>query len=553
MAINVRWYIFLIIVVLALLVSGLGWYIWAQSQISVPEYGGAFIEGLAGSPLYLNPLLSGYNQVDRDICRLLFDGLTTINSQNQVVPNLATSWEISDDGLEYTFHLRQDVYWHDGVLLTVEDVLFTVRVVQDPAFAGPPELAALWQQVEAEPLDMFSVRFRLPQAYAPFLSYTNLGLLPVHLLDDVPASELLLHPYNRAPIGTGPFQVAELTQERIVLERNPDDFRPRPYVDQVIFYFYPTYQAALQGYRQGQVQAVSRVLPEDVASVWEEEGLEVYSAPLSAHVLVFTNLDSPILGDLAVRQALMYATDRQAIISDVLNGQGVLASGPIMPFSWAYDHALSPYQHDPQAAAQLLEEAGWAAIQGEAARQKGDLALSFQLLVGDDAQMIAVMDHLVRQWHEVGIVAIPRVVGAADLVNSFLRPRSYEAALFHWREVPADPDAYALWHSTQAEQGGQNLAMLRDGEIDLALEMGRLEWDPAVRKRWYDRFQQRFAALAPSLLLYHPIYNYAVSSQVGGVQIGPLLDPSDRFRTLGDWYVKTKRISPQELHMTPEP
>ena len=512
-----------------------------------------YTEGLAGSPLYLNPILSGYNQIDRDVCSLLFDGLTTINARCEVEPNLAASWEISEDGRGYVFHLREDIYWHDGAPFTVEDVLYTIRAIQDPGFPGPPELAGLWRQIEVEPLGMFTVRFRLPQAYAPFLSYTDIGLLPVHLLGDVPAKDLLAHPFNQSPIGTGSFKFAELTRDHVVLERNSDDFRQRPIMDAVQFKFYPSYQAALKAYGRGEVLGVSRVLPEDLDAIWADEGIDLYSAPLSAHVMVFTNLESPIMEELEVRQALAYATDRQAIIDQVLRGQGIPAHDPVLPFSWAFDPALTIYEHDPERAGLFLDAGGWEVEPGEPARRKGNLPLRFELLVGDNAEQIAVADALIRQWGQVGIVAIPKVVGMADLVNRYLKPRNYEAALFDWQDVPPDPDSYPLWHSSQVGRGGQNLALLRDDEIDEALEKGRMESDVAIRKRWYDRFQQRFTAILPSLMLYHPVHNYAMSSQVGGVQVGPLLDPSDRFRTIRDWYVKTTRISEAKLRMTPAP
>ena len=548
-----RWYVFLAILALVSLSLALGWYIWSQSLVSVPQAGGTYTEGLAGSPLYLNPILSGYNQVDRDICSLVFDGLTTINAHGEAVPDLASSWEISEDGREYTFHLRDDVYWQDGAPFTVEDVLYTIRAIQDPEFPGSPELADLWRQVVVEPLGMFTVRFSLPQAYAPFLSYTDVGLLPVHLLGNVPAGELLSNPFNQAPIGTGSFGVAELTRDHIVLKPNPDGLGQQPMVDEVEFKFYPSYQAALQAYAQGEVLGISRVLPDDLESIWADETLDLYSAPLSAHVMVFTNMESTILEELEVRQALAYASDRQAIIDQVLKGQGVAANGPIVPFSWAYDPALTTYAHDPDLGRRLLHEAEWVEVPGEPVRRKGNLPLRFELLVGDNAEQIAVADVLIRQWREVGIIAIPKVVGMADLVNRYLRPRNYTAALFAWQDVPPDPDSYPLWHSTQTGTGGQNLALLRDAEIDEALEEGRTQTDAAIRKRWYDRFQQRFTAIVPSLMLYHPVYNYAISNRVRGVQIGPLLDPSDRFRTIHDWSVKTKRITETQRKLTPEP
>lgn len=553
MATSARWQVFLAICALILLSVLLGYYVWAQSLVYVPAQGGTYTEGLAGSPIYLNPLLSGFNEIDSDLCSLIFDGLTTIDAQGQVVPNLARAWRVEDEGLSYVYELRQDVLWHDGAPFTVQDVLFTVQQMQDPAFAGPRALADFWRDIQVEALDMYTVRFRLPQPFAPFPSYAAIGLLPSHLLAGVAARDLLNHPFNVAPIGTGPFRVADVDIESIVLERNPDDFRPRSYLDQLVFKFYPTHQALLEAYGDGEIDGISRVLADGLDAVRADESLALHSAPTSGYTMVFLNLKVPVLAQAEVRQALLYGLDRQGLIDTVLAGQGVVAHSPIPDFSWAYNPEAPRYAHDPQRAASLLDQAGWIVDSRDGVRRQGDLRLKFNLTYLDREPYAALALEMAQQWAALGVLAVPQPVTAAEMVNDYLRPRHYDAALYEWTEMPPDPDLYALWHSTQATATGQNLGGWDDDASDILLEEGRLQRDGAVRKRIYDEFQVRFADQVPALPLFRPVYSYAISQRVHGVQLGPLWSGGDRFRGVQAWYVQTRRLAPREAQLLTEP
>ncbi len=529
-----------------LLVLALGYWVRAQTLVAVPKQGGTYVEGLAGSPFYLNPLLSYYNDIDRDLCRLVFDGLTESHASGEIVPNLALRWDLSEDGLSYTFHLREDVRWHDRVPFTARDVLFTIKAIQDPGYRGSYDLAAFWRDVKVEMVNMYTIRFSLPQPFAPFPGFTTIGLLPAHLLSDVSSQALLAHPFNASPVGTGSFRVVEMNMEHILLERNPHDYRPQPYLDRLEFKFYPGHQALLPAYRQGEIDGISRALLEDLPSIWADQSLNLYSAPVADYALVFLNCQSPLFQDKVVRQALLYATDRQALINQFLNGQGVVAHSPIFPYSWAYDPAIKQYAYDPERAAQLLNQAGWLEVDEAEERHKAGKKLAFTLLTSGEARRVKIAEELARQWAEVGIKATPQAVGVAELIRDYLKPRRFEAVLYEWQQLPLDPDPYPLWHSTQAEDPGQNFAGLLDDALDILLEEGRLNRNPEVRKRLYDQFQQLYAEEAPSLLLYYPVYHYAISRRVHNVQLGPLFDASDRFRTIRGWYMLTRRVIASE-------
>lgn len=539
---HIRWQVavaLLGVVVLGLLLGGLA---YTRTTVIVPDRGGTYIEGLAGGPSSINPLF-WQNETERDLVSLLFTGLTRGDERGEIVPDLAQSWEISEDNLTYTFHLRRDVRWHDGTPFTADDVLFTVRLMQHRDYQARPDLAALWRSVVVEKVDEHTLRFTLSEPFAPFLDTTTVGILPAHLLKGVPVKALPESPFNLHPVGTGPFMIEEVDADHILLRANPHFYGPRPYLDKVEFKFYPDYQSLLVAYQRGEIEGLSRVFRRDLPRIRETSGLTLYSAPMASCTLIFLNLGSPLFQEKEVRQALLLALDRQGLIDEILDGQGVVAHSPILPHSWAYDPGVRRYGYDLEEAKVLLEKAGWVDGNGDGIREKGELRLEFTLLTNADPTRARMIEVISRQWAEVGVKAHTQMVETSELREEVLRPRRFEALLYGWNIPAFDPDPYPLWHSTQAQDEGQNYAGFAHGEADTLLEEARRINDQALRADMYRRFQEIFAEEVPSLLLYHPIYHYAVDEGVKGVQLSRVvIAPSDRFRTIAQWYIKTKRV-----------
>ncbi len=542
---HIRWQMLIAFSGIAFLSVMLGSLALTTTSIERPDFGGTYIEGLAGRPNAVNPIYSQYNEVDRDIAALVFNGLTRANESGVIQPDLATRWGISPDGLVYTFTLRSNVFWHDGVPFDADDVLFTLRAIQDPASKAPPDLAAFWRTVTITAPTSTTVRFQLTQPYAPFLDYTTIGILPYHLLKDIPLNELAQNPFNRKPVGTGPFMVSEMTLSQALLEANPRYYSTRPFLSRVLLKFYPDYESIFAAYTRGEVEGIARVLPAYLPKARTLNTLTMYNTRLAGYSLIYLNLNKPIFQDKAVRQALLYALDRQHLINDLLQGQGLLATSPIEPGTWAYDDTLPQYSFEPEKAKALLDAAGWK-DGGDGVRRKGNDALTFTLITNDDPTRVAIANEIVKAWQAIGVQANVQSVPTALLVQNVLRPRQFDAVLYEWRALANDPDQYENWHELQipgATSAGQNYGGLKDRDISEALEAARKTTDQAKRAELYKKFQERFVDLAPALLLYYPVYTYAVDSRVRGVQLAPMLVPSDRFRTLAQWYLKTRRIA----------
>jgi peptide/nickel transport system substrate-binding protein len=521
------------------------------TTLAVPIAGGTYIEGILGYSEKINPILApsmiSANPVDQDLSALVFDGLTVLDETGQVSPSLATGWEVSEDGNVYEFHLRRDVVWHDGAPFTAADVAFTVQAMQDPNFQGDPSLGELWRNVTVEQLDNYTVQFTLEEPFPSFLQYTTIGLLPAHLLSNVASADLPSHAFStRNPVGTGMFMVESVSPDRVVLVSNPNYWKVKPYLERIEFWFYADWDGLLEDYERGAIQGFHPPNLQDLASLVGIPSLQLYSAQSAGYGLVYLNLGReslPFFQAREVRQALLYALDREALIAQVLSGQGLVADSPILPTIWAYDAAVRQYGYDPERAIGLLDASGWMDSDGDLIRDKDGVELAFTLLTSDDATEVQMAEEIARQWRVVGVDVTIRSVSSESSVY-FVRNRNFDSALVTI-ELTGDPDPYPLWHSTQAEDG-QNFAGFANPEADAVMEEARLTTDPERRLELYYRFQEIFAEEVPSLLIFYPIYTYAVDIQVQDVQLSPMLHTSDRFRNIESWYIQTEEIAVTE-------
>jgi peptide/nickel transport system substrate-binding protein len=539
---RIRLQVMITLLAILVLVGAVGYLAFSVTTVVVPDYGGTYVEGIAGNPQAINPILAQQNPVDRDLVALIFNGLTRVGAQGTIMPDLAEDWDISADGTTYTFYLRQDVLWHDGAPFTANDVVYTINAMQNPNYPGSPALAELWRSVVVEQLDTYTVRFLLREPYAPFLDYTTIGILPVHILGSVPVEALGDSQFSAKPIGTGPFMVAEVSARHIALQANPEYFRSRPYLDRIEFIYYPNDQAVFEARKRGEVAGIARVLPEHLQAVRDDPDLTLYSAPLSGYTLIFLNLDRGVFQDPAVRRAMALALDRQQLVDDILGGQGIVIHSPILPDSWAYDENVRQYTHDPRKAVVALEEAGWFDDNGDGVRERGSQVLAFTLATNDDPTRVRLIHAVSEQLAKVGIRATPEVVGWDELTTEMLPTRRFDAVLSEWQGLPPDPDPYPFWHSSQAMEGGWNVASYISEQADLLLQDARTTNVRDQRIELYRRFQELFSEDMPSLLLYQPVYNYALDKNVQGVQVAPMIDGSQRFSTVSSWYIATQRM-----------
>ena len=545
---KLRWQI--LIIVLALIVIAV--VLWGQQAEPVlveapePTSGGIYKEGVVGSLIRLNPLLAVFNPPDQDPTRLLFSGLIHFGSTGLPQPDLSSSWGISRNGEVYNLLLRTDALWHDGEPVTSDDVVFTVSLLKNSEFPVQEDLAAFWQEIEVEALDEHTLQFRLPEAFAPFLDYLDFGILPVHLLGDLSAQEIVDSPFNLQPVGSGPFQFERLLVmdnqiTGVALKKNPDYYGDTVFFDQVEFIYFPDSLSAWEAYRAGDILGIGEITLEILKEALEDQSINLYTSRMPQMSLILMNLDNPevvFFQEVEMRRALLQGINRQYLVDHINQGQAIIADGPIFPKTWAYYEGLSRYDYDREAAIKKIRNLGYTyPAEGGAARtnEEGD-RLAFTMIYPEDEKHTLIAQSIQENWAVLGIDVSLQALPYEELISDRLENRSYEVALvdLNLTSMP-DPDPYPFWHQTQTT-GGQNYSIWNDRQASEYLEQARIILDFAERQRLYKNFQVRFFDQLPALPLYYPVYTYGVSSDVKGVRIGPTFEPADRLDTISDWY-----------------
>ena len=494
-------------------------------------------EAVVGAPQHVNPLFAYLNDTDRDLTTLVFSGLTRLGFDGQVLPDLAESWQINPDGRSVTFKLRSGVVWHTGSPLTAADVVFTYNLLADPKLQADPDQAPLWRQVHCSDPDSLTVTCDLPAPFAPFLAFTTVGILPRHILEGADSASLLDNAFNKNPIGTGPYRLAQLDDNRAVLKANAQYHLGAPKIDEIDFQFYPDNASAASAIVRGDADglllepSVSRAEADELTS---RSGMKVYNANRSAYTVLYLNNGQPPLNDVAVRKAIAQSIDINSIISDVLGSAATAATSPMVPGTWAFNPDIQSYEHDADAARKSLDDAGWTLADGSDVRQKDGVELRISLVTDQDPLRGAVADRIAGELTDSGIATTVVRQDSSDLVKDALIPRQYQAAIFGWDPGP-DPDPYPAWHSSQATDNGRNIAAYRSEDADRIMEQARRTSDIDERQSLYYTFQQTFHDDVPSIVLYYPVFTYVVSDKVRGIEMGTLFNTGSRFSNVHEW------------------
>jgi peptide/nickel transport system substrate-binding protein len=263
--------------------------------------------------------------------------------------------------------------------------------------------------------------------------------------------------------------------------------------------------------------------------------------------MLFLNLNNPqveFLKDPQVRRALLFGLNRQWIIDKILGGQAIVADSPIFPGTWAYYDGIEHLDYNPEEAVNLLQQAGYTipADGGTVRQNESGQPLALELGYPDEPDYQTIAEAIARDWGKIGVEVNLKPQPYDGLIAN-LDKRLYQAALVDISPVRSpDPDPYPFWHQAQIT-GGQNYSQWDDRQASEFLEQARVTVDLSERARLYRNFQVRFAQELPSLPLFYSVYRYGINEAVQGVRIGSLFDSSDRFDTINDWYLVTKRTS----------
>jgi len=508
-----------------------------------PAYGDIIVLGDIGDATNLIPLLAS-DKPSHDIASMVYNGLVKYDKNINIVGDLAESWDVSENGLAITFHLRKGVRWHDGSPFTAADVLYTYQVTTDPK--TPTAYAGDFLKVKkAEVLDDYTFRVTYDKPFAPALISWGSAILPKHLLA---GTDITRSPLTRRPVGTGPYKFKEwVAGQKIVLVSNTDYFEGRPYIDGRITRIIPD-MATLFLELRGQGIDLSGLSPLQYTRQTEnnlfQNNFNKYRYLSFAYTYLGYNLKNPLFTDKRVRQAISYAINKDEIISGVLLGLGKPATGPFKPGTWPYNGNVKIYNFDRQKAKDLLREAGWQDINGDGILEKNGKDFAFELVTNQGNETRQKCAEIIqRQLAEVGIAVKIRILEWAAFINDFINKRRFDALIMGWT-IPPDPDAYDVWHSSKTAPEELNFISYKNSEVDELVEKGRSTFDLAERKKYYDRFQEILAEEQPYTFLYVPDSLIIINKRFRGIEPAPIGLNHNFIK----WYVPREE---QKFAMTP--
>ena len=525
---SVRWTFLAWIFIVLISLWGLIWQlqtIGSSSKLEKPISGGLYREAILGQVKSVNPLFPD-NSATADVTNLVFSGLTKVNGNREIAPDLAERWEISADRKNYTFYLRKNLLWQDGVKLTAHDIAFTIQTVKNPDTRSP--YIANWSGVNFTVIDDYTISFALPSSYGNFLSNTTLGMLPKHKLEKVAPAHLRAHEFSQAPVGSGPYKISLLEVDSTVidLEANEKYYVHQPYIAKIRIELFQDQNEMVDALIRKQVDAISQVLPNDVEKVEKIEGINDHRIGLPAYVGAFFNLRSPILSNLALRQALAYSVSREAIIRDKLSSEAIQFHYPIPAGFTGFNPNAMKYEFNSDKSKALF---------GESKVGKATI----RLVTLDSPVYKSVADYLASVWGELGLKVEVITASSVELQQNYIRSRNYDVLLYG-QNLGIDSDVYSFWHSSQIDDPGLNVSLYKNPEVDKLLETGRVAKDTSYKASRYSAFVEQWAKDLPAIILYSPYYNYPQSKLIKGFDAKKIAEPSNRFYNIYDWYIKTR-------------
>ena len=474
------------------------------------------------NPQQLNGILQ-QNSVESFVTGLIFSLLVTRDEKGNQVPDLAAevptlaNGGISKDGLTITYHLRKNAKWHDGVPVTSKDVKFTWEAIMSPSnnvvsHTGYNQVASI------DTPDAYTVVMHMKNVFPPAVdtifgeSDTPFRILPEHLLGKYPNINQI--PFNGAPVGSGPYKFGRwLRGDRIILTANPDYFRSSPKIKELVLKIIPDANTTEAQVRTGEVDLAIEIPGTNYGSLRNDTSITTQLVPSPTYVAAILNTKRPPLDDVRVRKAIAMAIDRESIVRTDTFGSGLLASGDLAPFSWAFDPSLKPIPFDVAQAKALLAQAGWTPGNDGVLTKNGQrLALQFAFGQGSSLARnvgVQVQQMLKAVGIELDLKSYDYAVFYAAAQNGgILNGGKYDAAFYSWISG-SDPDNSSQWGCQYVPPNGNNVTRYCSPVVEAAQREALSTFDRAKRKAAYAKIEAQLLIDVPAVFFYYQSLRYA--------------------------------------------
>jgi peptide/nickel transport system substrate-binding protein len=533
-------------VILLLVNLSTGW------RTEIAADGGTITEGVVGIPRFINPVLA-VTRADKDLSALIYDGLMILGEDGTLVPNIAESVTVSEDGLTYNVVMRRDATFHDDVPVTALDVVFTISRITEPSLTSP--LRANFDGVTIEQVGDYELNFVLTEPYAPFIENLTFGILPEHVWKDVMNDEFPYSQRNSDPLGSGPYSIDKIVRnassipELYVLKPHKTYHRGAPKIEHLIFNFYANEDKLIAAFKDGQIDSIAGIDPSRLFELGIQSDVHaILRIPLPRTFAVFINqTKSPALRDKGARTALSVAIDRTELINTVLGGYGIPLSSPI-PEGFGISVPASTTDTGVDAVEQaraILNDTGWK-LNTESGVWEKDIEktrtpLSVSIATVNNPLFEATAEFLRASWERLGVTVSIKQFEQSDLTQAIIRPRDYETLLFG-TQVGRSLDFYSFWHSSQRNDPGLNVALYANITTDAALTEARTSQSIETREAALKKFADEIQIEKPAIFIYQPELLYVFPTRITGATFKGVSEAQERFTGVHNWYIETESI-----------
>jgi peptide/nickel transport system substrate-binding protein len=496
-----------------------------------------YVEGRVGAISTFNPLFSNQNDVDKAIQELVFEKFVYIDANGEILPGIAKSWKVTNDGKIYEFDIALDHIWSDGEPLTIDDVYFTfdtaIKLYSDQ---GYDTVASGLVEVDIEVVDDDTIKFTLPETNAIFPELASVYIVPEHILGEVSLQEMPFDRFSRNPVGSGPYRIYR-SEPNIVYLQSSEHFKPEAEISNIIVRIYSEMEKLESAFRNGLLDAA--LLPNNNDSDFIQE----YSS-YQSHVLnlpyrqrmLFFNLRKEKFQSEVLRRGISLLIDKEKLLEES-GVDGEITHGPIYEKNWAYSSIPDYASYNPEEAAEVLDDAGYVKNEDNGYfEDKDSKLLTFTVTYLKNSANDDLLEALKAILDKEGIIVNLEPLNYSQLTQEILATRNFELLMYEI-EVTVDPDQYNLWHSLQKEYPNLNLSGYEFSRIDILLEEGRRETNKKERQEDYELFQKYLIQDMPAIFLYRPSYIYVVRDSVTGITYENIVRLEDIYRDVYTWQI----------------
>lgn len=519
------------------------WWYQNDYRTTANAVGGTYAEAVLGPVTTLNPIFA-QSSAEEAASELLFSRLLNYDDSGNLNYDLADSMAIAQNGLSYTFTIRPDARWSDGMYIQAKDVVYTVELLKNSATRAT---LTGWAGVKVAAVDDKTVTFELPAIYAEFpRAIRSLPILPEHALREVKPAQMRENTFSTKPVTSGAYtlrllqEIDRANDRKIIhLSKNDNYYKGAPKLDRIQLHVYKDTDSILRALATSEVNAASD-LPVLTAKSVNQQRYQIDNHPISSGVYAILNTTSPTLQDQKVRKALQLATDTSAVRSAISDALPALDL-PFINGQITGNVPAAPAQNIQQAS-QLLNEAGWV-IDGST-RKKDGQPLALTVVTTKNPDFEKALEVLTKQWQELGVTLTTSIVDPNDpsqnVAQDILQQRRFDVLL---RQLTiGDPDVYAYWHSSQANKGF-NFSNYKNAIADDALSSARTRLEPDLRNAKYITFANQWLNDVPAIGLYQATAQYVSTNSVHAVPEGAkLVSPIDRYGSVRYWTVGSRTV-----------